>query len=234
MSAAPTSSPTTWELSIDIPAVYDYVHNFRPTIHPGLQKEILELLFRQRYIECDSLRWDHSYLEKPKPSHNPDDVYVFETDGLIDVAYKRSELPEDTFIEGMGQYEPGKRLAVSFKRLGISASMMNTFLCVIENTNEIIENQDVLLLSLEADDDPCDERVYIWHKNPEFYLRKFENDLQRLETDLVVMHTHLLRSVRLVDMLNRIHYKKIASANKEAKILYAIEAVKRKLAELKA
>ena len=206
MSAAmPEHAPTTWELSVEIPAVYKYVHNFRPTIHPRLQKDILELLFRQKYLESDTLSWDHSYLEKPKPMHDPKEVFVFQKGDIIDVAYSRSELPDDIFIENEQPRVPGKRLAVTFDRLGVSADMMNTFLCIIENTNELMANKDLLFASLEADDDPVDERIYRWHKNPNFYLDKFERDLLRLEVDLVELGMHLQKMVQLVDKLNRLH-----------------------------
>lgn len=225
-----TAAPlTAWEYAVNVPAVHNYVRHFKPKMHSGLQSQIFDLLSRQEYLEEATPTWNHSWLEKPKPSHNPADVYVFKKGDIIDVAYGREKLPEDTFIEGEQLRVPGKRLAVTFERLGVSAPLMNTFLHVFDNTNELLTNQDLLYNAITTGDEPRDERVRHLLENPDANLSKIQADVLLLDDDLAEMGVHFEGMLQLVDKLNRLHGPKAtsasASAHKEANVLTAIEAV---------
>jgi hypothetical protein len=201
-----------WDLAIDVPAVYDVVCGFERTAYPALQMHLLEMLFRQRYLEEDTLTWNFSYLKMPKLSFNPSEVYAYTTDDIIEVAYSRAELPADIVPEDAPESErsskllAGGLLAVSFERLGISAPMMNTLLQLLRGGE--LEHE-----------------------------RLAKKDLDHLLFFIQLLGGHVRELVCAVQDLHAIARPvegRAAEVRKEIKMLYAIEAAKKHLAALKA
>lgn len=210
--SASAPSPMAWDLAIDVPAVYDVVCSFKRTAYPTLQMHLLEMLFRQRFLEEDTLTWNFPYLKMPKLSFNPSKVYAYTTDDIIEVAYSRAELPADMVPEDAPASErsskllAGKLLAVSFERLGISAPMMNTLLQLLRGGE--LEHE-----------------------------RLAKKDLDNLLFSIQLLGGHVRQLVCAVQDLHAIARPvegRAVEVRKEIKVLYAIEAAKKHLATLKA
>lgn len=242
--------------------------------HHEFHERVLRLAADNKYFDEHVKTWDLSHLKtSPKPTHDPSQVFAFlDKDWCIHAVHSRAELPADVF---MGEEEPycsDKRMVVTFQQLGVSANMMNTFLHITTGHDELrkehakcqaalveqLEDLELLGLSLEADDDPCDERIYRWHQKPEHYLELFMNSadaleakmqllekyMDSLEAQILPLGKHFTERMHLMEAFlehtftpaekERAKMLAAPAVKKEDKVLYAIEAAKQHLLRLKA
>jgi hypothetical protein len=220
--------------------------------------------------------WDFSHLMTAKPTCDPSQVFAFlDEHWCIHAVHSREELPADVFMAEEEPYRSDKRMVVTFQQLGVSANMMNTFLHATTGHDELrkehakcqaalveqLKDLELLELSLEADDDPCDERIYRWHQKPEHYLELFQKNvdaleakmrllekyMDSLEAQILLLGKHFSRRMHLMEAFlehtftpaeekraKKLAKKHTTAVKKEAKLVYALEAVKQHLLRLKA